>query len=335
MPLDPNDPELLRVIEISNAELERFTGATQRRLLTVYERERDALIGRLGRMGGADTFGARHAQVILSALDDAIERLEAELGLTLSESLGEAAMMTREAAVREVSVLEGRFGSTASARGIASLSGVVPHRAIARVQDLTRLEAGTLAVGIDREVRTVIQRGLVQGRNSREMVRDLRVAMGGAFDKRNWELERTLRTGFNAATSLARVDSYKEIRREFLPDLKRMGHEFIMTDRVARKKSRQAGRERVNHPFSAYLDGAVTELDEPWRIASPEFPVMFWAREDGEYVGMHYPAHLWERGREVPWRAGWESSRSQGAARAARAAEARERTERRLAEKGR
>lgn len=335
MPLDPEDPALLRVIEVSNAELERLTEATQRRLLTVYERERDALIGRMSRMTSQDTFSGRHAQVILTAMDDAIERLEVELGISLAESVREAALMSREAAIREVSVLEARFGSTASARGIASLAGVVPHRAIARVVDLTRLEAGTTAIQIDREVKTVIQRGLIQGRSSRQMVGELRQALGGAFDKRTWELDRTLRTGFNAATSLGRVDGYKEIRRDFLPDLKRMGHEFIQSEGALAKRSRKTGKQRVNHPFSAYLDGAVAELDQPWRIACPEFPVMFWGREGDEYVGMNYPAHLWERGREVPWRAGWESSRSQRAARAARAAEARERTEQQLSKKGR
>lgn len=330
MPLSPDDPTLQRVIEISNAELERLTGATQRRLLKVYERERDALIGRLTTMISEDSFTARHMQVTLAAMEDAIERLEVELGITLAESLGEAAGLSSEAAIREVSALEGAFGATASARGIATLSGVIPHRAIAKVGDLSKLEAGNVTIEIDREVRTILQRGLVQGRSSRQMAGELREGLGGAFDKRTWMLERTLRTGFNAATSLARTESYQEIKREFLPDLKRAGHEFLKSSALTK-----AGYRRLNHPFSFYLDGKVAELDEPWRVTSPRFPVMFWRRESGAYVGMHYPAHLNERGREVPWRAGWNASRPLVFERAALARDGQKRIEQQLAKKGR
>lgn len=328
MPLTPDDPYLLKVLDVSNSEIERFTVARQRRLLEVYQRERDALVARLLKLGDtADTFTARQLRVALAALDDATSRLLDELNEEFSSAFVDTTGLTRDQALRELTALEGKFGSAATARGIATLAGVIPHKAIDQVGQLARLEAEGLVVDLSSTARQIMQRGLIQGLSSRQLVPAMVEAIGATFDGRRYVVERTLRTGINAATNRGHNETYLEAREELLPELKRMGHEFLMTAAIRKAKG------RVNHPFSAYVEGKVAELDQPWRVKSPKFPVMFWAREGGEYVGMHYPAHLYERGRQVPWHPAWEGSRKATVERAARAQELQAETEGKLAKK--
>lgn len=318
-PLTPDDPILLRVIATSNNELERFTVERQRRLFAVYDRERDALLAKLARLGDtSDTFSARQMRVALTALDDALKRLAVDLNRELGAAWREAGGMAGTQALNELSTLERAYGSAATARGIASLAGVVPNRAIARIDELSTLEVETLGGELDGATRLTLQRGLVQGMASRELVPLLAQQLGDAWTGKRWQLERTLRQGLNAVVNQGHNETYIEARDELLPELKRMGHEFLMTPAMAERASAKAGFKRVNHPFSKHLEGKVTALDKPWVIASPEYPVMFWMRGAGGYTGMHYPAHMWERGRQVPWHPAWEGNRALAASRAAR-----------------
>lgn len=327
MPLDLNDPELLRVIGVSNSELGTLEEGAQKRLLRIYQEQRDLLVAKIGGLESEDTFGARQLQVAMVAVDEAIARLNEELYQVHLDVIRDSSGMSYEAGVREVSTLEGRFGSRASSKAIASLSGVVPHRALLAVEQLARYETEGLTISIDRKVKPILQQGLVQGLNSRQLVPALRKSIGDACDQETWQLERTLRTGLNAAVSRGHNAAYLDAREEVLEDLKRQGHEFIMT--VAQTKA----KGRVNHPFSAYLDGKVAELDQPWRVKSPAFKAMFWVRDGDSYVGMYYPAHLYERGRQVPYRDAWNVDRTHNAARAQRAVDAQKRTEQAIAER--
>lgn len=328
MPLTPEDPYLMKVIAVSNSEIERFTIDRQRRLLEVYQRERDALTARLLKLGDvSDTFTARQLRIALAALDDATSRLLDELNEEFSSAFVESGGYARDQALRELSQLEGKFGSAATAKGIATLTGVIPHKAIDQVGQLSRLEAEGLIVDLSQTTRQIMQRGLIQGLSSRQLVPSMVAAIGDVFDGRRHVVERTLRTGINAAINRGHNETYTEARDELLPELKRMGHEFLMTAAIRKAKG------RVNHPFSAYLEGKVAELDQPWRIKSPKFPVMFWSRDGGDYVGMHYPAHLYERGRQVPWHPAWEGSRKSAATRAATAKELQAETEGKAAKK--
>lgn len=318
-PLQPDDPILLRVITTSNAELERFTVERQRRLFAVYDRERDALLAKIARLGDTDdTFSARQMRVALTALDDARKRLAKDLERELGSTWREAGGMAGTQALDELATLEGAYGSASTARGIAALAGVVPNRAIARVNELSTLELEALGGELDAATRLTLQRGLVQGLSSRALVPLLAQQLGDTWTGKRWQLERTLRQGLNAVMNQGHNETYIEARDELLPELQRMGHEFLMTPAIASRASRKAGFQRVNHPFSKHLEGAVTALDKPWVIASPEYPVMFWARTPGGYTGMHYPAHMWERGRQVPWHPAWGGNRANAAARAAR-----------------
>jgi hypothetical protein len=318
-PLNPDDPILMRVVATSNDELERFTLDRQRRLFAAFDRERDALLTKIARLGDtSDTFSARQLRVALSALDDARKRLAVDLNRELGASWREAGGMAGAQALNELSTLEGAYGSTSTARGIAALAGVVPNRAIARVDELSALELEALGGELDAATRLTLQRGLVQGLSSRELVPVLAQQLGDAWTGKRWQLERTLRQGLNAVINQGHNETYIEARDELLPELQRAGHEFLMTPAMASRATRKAGFRRVNHPFSKHLEGAVTPLDKPWVIASPEYPVMFWARTSGGYTGMHYPAHMWERGREVPWHPAWEGNRASAAARATR-----------------
>lgn len=309
MPLDPDDPDLERIIEIANAELGRLEVTTARRLREMYERERDALLHRISEMESDDTFGVRHAQVITKALTAAIRRLGEDLAATQHKAIGQAIELGADAGAREVGQLEARFGSPAASRAIASLAGVIPHRAIAAteklkvfkaVTELANGETRTTLIELDRMTRAAIARGLIQGQSSRQMVPELRKLIGKQVDSKAWELERTLRTGTNAAVNMGHHEAYREAK-ELLPDLKRQGNEHLGL-------AAKTGGRRENHPFSKHLHGAVAELDKPWVIPSGKLPVMFWPHDDarGAYVGRRYPAHLWERGREVPYREAWE-----------------------------
>ena len=71
-----------------------------------------------------------------------------------------------------------------------------------------------------------------------------------------------------------------------------------------------------SHPMSFVLHGLVVDLDEPWRVSHAEVAAkaaqlkrgmrgIVWPLRAGEYVGMTYPAHFGERGRQTAWRSSW------------------------------
>ena len=75
-------------------------------------------------------------------------------------------------------------------------------------------------------------------------------------------------------------------------------------------------RDRRNHPISRVLDRQVAGPDEDFvaSVASVEAVAksmrrsagaVFWPVRDGAYRGRNLPAHPYERGRIIPWRASW------------------------------
>ena len=326
MPLEPDDPDLEAVISISADELDRLEASTLVGLRRIYNREMDALLERIARTESQDRFGVRHMQTIVKALEEALGHLQRDLFTEHIRAVDQSAELGAGAAVRELGQLESKIGSATSARALASLAGVIPHRAVAAVKKLRSFEAiyqvvggetKSLVVELDTKARATVIQALIQGRSSRDVVPDLRRKLGQTVESASSQIERTLRTGINAAVNRGHNAGYLEAR-DLLPDLQRMGHEFLM------RAEKKTGRRSVNHPFSFWLHGAVTDLDKPWVIdphgptptgARPvtrfmiPFPVMFWPYKDGRYIGMHYPAHLYEGGRQVPYREAWARRR--------------------------
>lgn len=326
MPLDANDPDLEAVISISADELDRLEASTLVTLRRIYRRQTDALLERIARAESEDRFGVRHMQVIVKALEEALGHLQRDLFAEHIRAVDRSAELGAGAAARELGQLESKVGSIANARALASLAGVIPHRAVAAVKklrefrvisDVVGAETKSLVVELDTKARATVIQALIQGRSSREVVPDLRRKIGATAESASWQLDRTLRTGINAAVNRGHNAGYLEAR-ELLPDLQRMGHEFL---RRAEKKS---GRRSVNHPLSFWLHGAVTDLEKPWVIdphaPTPTgirpvrkylipFPMVWWPWDGKVYRGMHYPAHVWEAGRQVPYRETWERRR--------------------------
>lgn len=311
MPLDPDDPTLMRVIATSAHELDQLQASTQRDLLAIYTRERDLIVAKIISQGSADTFGMRHLRVIVKALDVSIERLQQDLGVALTDGINRAGGLGATQGARELATLESTFGDRSTAKIIASITGKIPHRAMASILELATIQTEHLTLDLSQTVKAVLHQGLITGLNSRQLVPALARQVGNVADSKAWMLERTLRTGLNAAVNQGHSATYAEAKKQYLPDLKRQGHETLYAGGVAQRRGKGGkGKRRVNHPFSPFLHGAVTELDQPWRIASPDFPVMFWTRDGGDYVGNSYPAHLYERGRQVPYREAWQSEAS-------------------------
>ncbi len=326
MPLDLNDPTLVRLIETSNAEVERLQSDTQRQLLEVYQRERDNVMARILASVRPDSFTVAHLKVIKAALDDSIDRLRTKLGVIQTSAVRTGGAMGAEQGILEVGKLEAKFGSSAVSKQIAGLAGRIPHRAIAEVEKLVTLETEQLVIELGAGVQTTLQTALVQGLSSRQAVTLLADSAKAAMDGKAWKMERTLRTGLSASVNKGHNGSYLEVRDKLLPGLKRQGHERLYSGgKLFRNVSGKGGGWRYNHPFSFFLNGAVAELDEPWRVVSPQFPVMFWVRDNGAYVGNSYPAHLYERGRQIPYMEAWQGARSLEPGREERAATERER----------
>lgn len=76
-------------------------------------------------------------------------------------------------------------------------------------------------------------------------------------------------------------------------------------------------RDTRNHPISRVIDRQVRPVGEPFRASVADVDAMasamgrprtgsiYWPQVGSEYVGRSLPAHPYERGRIVPWRASW------------------------------
>ena len=73
------------------------------------------------------------------------------------------------------------------------------------------------------------------------------------------------------------------------------------------------------HPLSMALHGMTVAINEPWRVpiaavqkyaalAKKRATGILWPKSGAYYVGMSYPAHYGERGRQTAWRASWGKS---------------------------
>lgn len=292
-------------------ELDELDARTTAILLLLLQDAERELAARLAAIDETATpFTAQHTRVVLAQVEAAAR----QLGDRMGEALDDAARKAGEAAHRHlvdvIKINEPDFTDAgnqiewAIVRRLAEEQGLLLHQ-----YSVDRYTA---------EIIEALQRDLAQG-----------MLQGENMLKMQKRLHRTLsHLGEHRAQLIVRMElnaAYNRQHQAALEEAAAMLDEPGADDPLMRQADEY--RDRRNHPLSRALHGMVTGLREPWRVPvarvqaelaalnterasrklkSRRLGGILWPLQDGHYVGMVYPAHFNERGRQVPYRRSWD-----------------------------
>lgn len=295
-----------RMLERQQADLDSLDQAAERRMFRALADARRELVATLEEMerSGADEatpWTAQQKRVMLAQVDKA----EARLRDRLDEALDETTRKTREKALEDlIEVIE------ANEPEFTDTGGQLQLDMIRRLDDPARLllqkhSTKRYAADLIGEIQRQLVSGMLQGETIRDLTKRIQ-GTDGLFKRRRWRAALIARMETNAAYN----ESHHDALRVAADHLDEPG----TTDPLMRRADEFL--DRRSHPISWAVNGMVVGMEEPWRVPARDVAAwaervdrsgggIVWARAGSDWVGMNYPAHFWERGRQVAFRMSW------------------------------
>lgn len=299
-------PRIEKLLRRQVRELERLEVGEARALLSAFEQTRRELRERVEALAARTaetTFTQQHLRVMLAQVDEAVRNLSRRMATEAGRQFDSTRDKAAQHLIDQIAAAEPDFIDAGGQLEVA----------IAR---RLNVEGGLLlhAHSLERYGLDLIghwQRQLVVGVGSGEtwnQMRDRLFATNAArLDGFRHRAALIVRMEANSAYNRAHLASLQEAAQ--IVDGGTDGPDPLM---------RQADEaiDLRNHPISRALDGKITALDEPWRVPVSEvrghaealgkgLGGITWPRVGTEFVGMTYPAHFNERGRQVAYRRSW------------------------------
>lgn len=297
-----------RMLERQQADFASLDDASARRMLRALEDARRELADRIRAMEGsgadkATPWTAQQRRVMLAQIEAAAQQIEDRL----DEALGASMRAAREQAVKDlidiIKANEPEFHDTGQRLNVQVLRNLDdPGRLLLAKHSTRRYTADLIG-----EMQRQLVLGMAQGENIRQLTTRLAGAGDSVFAGKRWRAELIVRMELNAAYNEHHLDALKSAAAVLdepgrADPLLRRADEFL---------------DRRSHPISWALNGQVVKLDEPWKVKASDVQAwaervkkrgtgIVWPLQGTEYVGHNYPAHFWERGRQVAFRASWE-----------------------------
>lgn len=296
---------LTQLLERQAEELDALEAAQRAAVLRAFEEARLQLQEELHRLivaGKGDSFTARQLALSQAEVEAALRLFAQQLELPLGEAVQQSRTKAIEHLVATLDLQDPDF---------ARVQGALNVRVIARLNEdqgllLHRYSLQTYSSAVAAEVQRQLVVGAVRRADPYRMVQAIAGKLDSTITNRMARAELILRMETNAAYSRMTLAGLQE--------------SAALLDTPGRPdplmRRADETRDKRNHPLSLVLNDMVAPLDEPFRVSvalvaaqaermkkSPGGVV--WPREGGFYVGMTYPAHFGDRGREVPYRASW------------------------------
>ncbi len=304
------------LLDEQDAELDQLTERELQKFLVVYTAARQRLRDRIEALGDKDLeFTRQHLMVMLAQSERGISKMERELKVALDEGVMASRERGLEHLLEMIRANEPEFRDTGSRierqvlRRFQEDRGLLVHKYSAQRYSASVLED--------------IQRELSLGAATGETIPQVRDRLAATMDVRASQASTIVRMEMNKA--------YNEGHRESGEAAHQVLDEPGETDPLMRRAVEFL--DMRNNAISRALDGQVAPYDQPWRVSvaavqaehvklqaerrARKLPVrskvsgIVWPIVDGYYVGMTYPAHFNDRGREVSTRRRWREEGAQ------------------------
>lgn len=300
---------LVRLLNEQQEALDALTDREARRFLVTLEDSRRELLETVQALedSGLDKvteYTAQQKRVLLAQVDAGARQLRRRLATAADDFADAAAQAAALDVVNTVRAAEPDFTDAGGrldlelARRLDEEKGLLLHRHSVDRYGLKLIE----------DFRRGMLQGLLQGESIGMTARRLLKAGGPVFggmtlSRAELIVRMELNSGYNRMHLAACKATAEETDDAHPGDpMQRRAAEYL---------------DARSHPISWALQGMVTGLDEPWAV--PVAEVQAWAAKLGRgvggitwelrgahYVGSLYPAHFWERGRQVPTRKAWD-----------------------------
>lgn len=306
-----------RLLERQRSSLQSLDDRQARAFMRAYEDGRRELRDRIQQLeqSGQDTnqrFTAQHLRVMLAQAEDGIRQLNARLATTLDEQVKVVGERALEDLLAVIAKAEPEFRDTGGRIDQELLAAVTEERGLLVHRYSTqRYSAEVLA-----DIQRTLSLGVVQGKTIPQMRDQLFRQQGAALASKPHRAELIVRMELNGAYN--RQHQAAAVKLAELTDVE---HD---NDPLMRRADEYT--DLRNNAISRALDGRVAKLTEPWRVSVAEVQAanaqlnaaraargksprrvsgIVWPKVGGAYVGMVFPAHYNDRGRQVPFRRSW------------------------------
>lgn len=295
-------------------DLGRLQDKEARRFLRAYEDARRDLRERLEALErtGADQvvrFTAQHLRVMLAQVEAGVARLQQRLGEVLDDNRRKQGERALADLVKTIARAEREFRDTGGRIEQRALQRLTEDRGLLLHEHSLRRYGAQLVEAIQREL--VI--GLTSGMTIRQMTDRIAGAEASVFAGHRARAELIARMELNAAFN----GGHQAALEEAAAVLDRPGEPDPLLKRA------DEYWDARNHPFSRALDGRTALPAAEWEVPAAEVQAhaaqlgkrvtgIVWRLEGSTYKGFNYPAHYWDRGRQVPWRESWGEGEERG-----------------------
>lgn len=189
-------------------ELLKLEASTVKDLLAIYRQESKRILDELAAMPD-DTFRFQYLNTILSQLEAGIKQMEARVSGKVAAEVRRAQGIGIRQASEQVAAIPkvGGIPSEAAAAYEAAVSSYAPlinHQALLALHGASRLSTRRWAEGQIADARSVLTKGLLERKHSKQVARELAQVMGPKA--KGWEIERIAKTEvWQAANTAHRV----------------------------------------------------------------------------------------------------------------------------------
>jgi hypothetical protein len=309
-----------RLIERQGRHFDQLQEREARRLMRTLDDARREVYEELQRLvvAGKDQptpYTAQWTRTMLAQLEAAGQQLRQRFGEAMFEAVERQQADALEQLLKVLRDAEPEFSTAANAIEYEALRRISETRGLL----LHRYSVHRYGAAVVDQMQRELAVGVARGLNIRQL-RDRLAGPEGVIAGMKSRAELIARMELNSAWNRHHQDSIEAAAAVLDKDL-------AADDANRMRRKADEYHDLRNHAISRVLHGMVVDVDQPFRV--PRAKVIeaheqiqrareaaglprrrlggiVWPLDGGHYIGHNYPAHFWERGRVVPWRASWE-----------------------------
>jgi hypothetical protein len=308
-----------RMLESLAGDLEKLHDAEARRFLRTFDgarREMAENLGELVKSGAAEKYPytAQYQRTMLAQVESGSTVLRRRLGSQLSDAAERQKGAALDDLLGTIRQFEPDFVDAAGQVQVEALRRMTESQGLL-LHNYSIQRYGATVVA---EMQRALTVGLAMGATPRQLVERL-AGPDGVIAGMRRRAELIVRMELNSAFNRYHLDAIKGSAAV-------LDRGLAADDPDRMMKKADEFTDLRNHAISRVLHGQVQDVDEPFRaprakVAAEHEAIqaarvaarlkrrrlsgILWPLTGEFYEGMNYPAHFWERGRIVPWRASW------------------------------
>lgn len=212
------DLTVQEVIQKNIEKVEELEEKEQKRILKVFRKVRLELLDRLLTIQPG-TFTAEKLQLVLAQVQSAILAIKRDLKFSMSESSEKLAVKGTEDLLKEVTKLSKHFEGSIQPLPLDTI--LLASQAQTFLLNKHEASLDAYGEGLRAQITSHITQSMVLRDSTRQTVSAITADVGRFFQGEEWRLNRIVRTELHNIYNFAKLNTLKETKDNFIPDLKK------------------------------------------------------------------------------------------------------------------